>query len=352
MPRQPKKQRGIFERVKKSGVWWIRYADQFGKMHIEKCGLFATAENLYHQRKTEMLQGKFDPGLLRRRQIGFDELIKDRAEVAKVELRSLANEQYRLEYWRARFTNKAALVITEKDIQAAKNELAKDMAPASVNRFLATIKTVFTLALRNEKIDKSPATHIKLFRLNNKRVRHLSEEEEGRLFAVLPEQHKPLVIIAMHTGLRKGEQLALLWSDVDFKLGQVRVRESKSDKPRVIPMNAVVMEVLRRIPRRIDNPYVFPGRKAGKPLTTLPREWDESLEKAKINDFRWHDLRHTFASRLVMAGADLYAVSKLLGHADLKMTTRSAHLAPNYLKNTVDLLSKGVVSTTQTATGG
>jgi integrase len=148
------------------------------------------------------------------------------------------------------------------------------------------------------------------------------------------------VIVAIHTGLRKTEQLSLKWTDIDFKLGQITVRESKPGKSRVIPMNETVENPLNRLTRRIRNPYIFVGRKAGGRLTDLPNNWEELLLKAKIDDFRWHDLRHTFASRLVMAGVDVYTVCRLLGHQDIKMTMRYAHLAPGYMKAAVNILSK------------
>ncbi len=106
-----------------------------------------------------------------------------------------------------------------------------------------------------------------------------------------------------------------------------------------MPMNDVVCEALREILRRLDNPYVFPGRVKGLHLTDLPKEWGTWVIKAGLDDFRWRDLRHTFASRLVMAGVDLYTVKKLLGHHDLAMTERYVHLAPHHLRKAVDTLA-------------
>jgi len=194
--------------------------------------------------------------------------------------------------------------------------------------------------VRNKKADINPVKEVKLFKENNARIRFVTDEEETRLFSVLPEKYKPLVTVAIHTGLRKTEQLSLKWTDVDFKLGQITVRESKAGKSRVIPMNDTVETVLNRMPRRIRNPFVFVGRQPGGRLKDLPNDWEEFLLAAKIDDFRWHDLRHTFASRLVMAGVDLYTVCRLLGHQDIKMTMRYAHLAPGYMKAAVNILTK------------
>lgn len=97
---------------------------------------------------------------------------------------------------------------------------------------------------------------------------------------------------------------------------------------------------LKKIRRRIKNPYVFPGEKPGKARTDLPKSWEPSLQKAGIQDFHWHDLRHTFASRLMMKGAELYEVMRLLGHTNIETTQRYAHLSPKHLQGVVALLNK------------
>src|SRR5262249_43167023 len=163
---------------------------------------------------------------------------------------------------------------------------------------------------------------------------------------VLPRQYHPLLKVALHTGLRKTEQLSLTWADADFKAKVITVRQSKSGEPRLIPINSILEETLRKIPQRIDNPFVFAGTKPGKRQNDLPKGWERFLAKAEIVDFHCHDLRHTFASRLVMKGVDLYKVMKLLGHHDFKMTERYAHLSPKYLKEAVDVLAD-----TSTGTG-
>jgi integrase len=177
---------------------------------------------------------------------------------------------------------------------------------------------------------------------NNRRVEWLTEAEdqEKRLFAILPVRYHPIVMVALYSGMRKTEQLSLQWSDVDFRMGQIKVRESKAGKSRVIPMNETLSDTLRRLPRTLNNPFVFIGRIEGERMADLPREWEEYVSAAGIADFHWHDLRHTFASRLVMAGIPLRAVQELLGHQSLAMTERYSHLAPEDLKDAVAVLSK------------
>lgn len=119
---------------------------------------------------------------------------------------------------------------------------------------------------------------------------------------VLPLAYYPLVLVALHTGMRKAEQLTLQWTNVDFRRTQITVRESKAGEPRHIPMNQVVIEALQSLPRMLHNSFVFFGR-GSQPLHNGIKhsDWMKYLKKAGIRNLRWHDLRHTFASRLVNA---------------------------------------------------
>ena len=135
--------------------------------------------------------------------------------------------------------------------------------------------------------------------------------------------------------------LNLTWGDVDLKQKRLTVRESKAGEARHVPMNEVVIQTLQSLPRMLHNPYVFYGRNRGERLKNGIKntDWKRYLKEAKIENFHWHDLRHTFASRLAMKGINLYIVSKLLGHHSLDMTERYSHLAPDFLQNAVDVLA-------------
>lgn len=347
MPKkEPKKILGIFERPKGSGVWWIRYADEFGDIHREKVGLRSRAIEVYQQRKTEIRHGKFEPDNIRRRSHNLREILEDRRQNVKG-LRSFQDENHRIDFWIQELGERPVRTARSGEIEAVRNRMkAEEYKTASINRYLATLRAAFYQAIRNGKAETNPFDQLRLEKENNKRIRWLSDEEQTLLFKVLPQQYHPLVRVALHTGLRKTEQLSLTWADVDFRAKIITVRQSKSGEPRLIPMNSILEETLRKIPQRIDNAFVFPGIKPGERQNDLPKGWERFLAQAKIADFHWHDLRHTFASRLVMKGVDLYKVMKLLGHHDFKMTERYAHLPPKYLKEAVDVLVK-----TSTRTG-
>jgi integrase len=124
--------------------------------------------------------------------------------------------------------------------------------------------------------------------------------------------------------MRKGELLALKWGDLDFRQRLISVRKSKSGRARHIGMNIRVIEALQSLPRVLHNSHVFPGQKPGHPMKNGIKhsDWVRYLKQAQIEDFHWHDLRHTFACRLVMGGIDLYKVRDLLGHESVEMTQR------------------------------
>jgi integrase len=145
---------------------------------------------------------------------------------------------------------------------------------------------------------------------------------------------KPIVIVSLSTGIRRNSVLSLEWRDVNFadRTILVRAATAKNDKEYYVPMSDLAFETLslwhKQSKKTGAHDLVFPSPKTGKKMGCCDSAWDRLLKKAQIEDFRWHDMRHDFASRLVMRGVDLNTVRELLGHADLKMTLRYAHLAP------------------------
>jgi integrase len=147
----------------------------------------------------------------------------------------------------------------------------------------------------------------------------------------------PLVLLGLNTGLRRGEMLGLRWENIDFNSAILTVPAgiAKSRKGRHVPLNTEALAVLDRWRRQTPgDDVVFPGAGGGR-MTHINTSWEGLVEAVKLKDFRFHDLRHDFASKLVMAGVDLNTVRELLGHSDIKMTLRYAHLAPQKLADAV-----------------
>lgn len=240
--------------------------------------------------------------------------------------------------------------------------------PITVNRDIASIKAAFSRAYKWGFLEINNLGKLTLCKVENElRVRYLSIDEENRLreclkardiinrtkrtnankwrearsYKLMPNLYgsvyfdylEPMVILSLNTGLRRGELLKLVWDDINLseKILTVRAANSKSRKVRYIPLNDEAALVISNWRGSVasDKGFVF-ANKDGKPYVSIKKAWMKILSKAEISNFRWHDLRHAFASKLVMRGVDLNTVRELLGHSDLQMTLRYAHLAPEH----------------------
>ena len=176
-----------------------------------------------------------------------------------------------------------------------------------------------------------------MFKENNHRLRFLSEAEIKALLAVCPPHLRPIVETALLTGMRKEELLSLKWEQINH--GLINLIKTKSVNPRLIPISGRLVEIFQQLrhQNQLKSPYVFCDGE-GRRFNSVKRSFATACHKAGIEKFRFHDLRHTFASHLLMRGASLKTVQELLGHSDIKMTMRYAHLSPGHLQDSVNLL--------------
>ncbi len=176
---------------------------------------------------------------------------------------------------------------------------------------------------------------VKQLEENNKRLRYLTIEELQRLLGCCSPHLKPIVLVSVNTGMRKGEILNLKWNQVDLRHNFILLDKTKNGERREIPINSTLKELFASMPRSLESECVFVD-KNGKPYGNIKRGFHTALKKAGIRDFHFHDLRHTFASHLVMTGVDLPSVKELLGHKSLTMTLRYAHLSPGHKRKAVE----------------
>jgi len=209
---------------------------------------------------------------------------------------------------------------------------------ATLNREVSLLKRLLNVAIEWGYLYENPARQLKPLREDNRRLRYLNKAEIDLLVASACRHLKPIILVAVNTGMRKGEIFNLQWSHVDLKSRLIEVIKSKNGEKRGIPINKTLLEVLHGLPRRIDSPYVFPPGKKGKKLTDVKKSFWTAMREAEIEDFCFHDLRHTFASHLVMAGVPLLTVAELLGHKDIEMTKRYSHLSPYHKAKAVGVL--------------
>lgn len=253
---------------------------------------------------------------------------------------------------------------------------------SSLNRVIGALQTALNWAIKRGMLENNPLARLERLTESDTvtKVRYLTEAERGRLMKTLNDREielrkareshnrwckerdlplwpvyrdnqfvdhmQPLILMSLYTGIRKNSMLSLIWDDINFenKMILVRAATSKSEKQYYVPMNEVVFRLLttwkKQSKRTNANDLVFPSSKTGKKMNNCDSAWESLLKKAEIENFRWHDMRHDFASQLVMSGVDLNTVRELMGHADLKMTLRYAHLAPEIKKRAVDNLER------------
>ena len=339
--RDSRKGTQVHPQTRARGDWYIRYTDQHGRLHKERVGPRALAIELYRKRKTEIREGRFFPKPMPKRVVLFDEIAEDFLAYSREHKRSAQNDEARMRRLLATFRGRSIADISVHDIERLRGELSRDLSAASANRHLALLKVTFNRAMKAEpaKAERNPLRGVKLLKENNARVRVLTDTEEERLLAALPLCYRPLVIVALHTGMRRGELANLRWQDVDFHTRTLVVQQSKSGEGRRVPMNRVVVATLRalRRERQAFGGLVFTSPE-GRFLHNFGRAWWKAVSAAEITDLRFHDLRHTAASRLVMAGVDLYTVKEILGHKTLVMTQRYSHLSPEHQRQAVERL--------------
>ncbi|WP_351124327.1 site-specific integrase [Shewanella sp. T24-MNA-CIBAN-0130] len=247
-------------------------------------------------------------------------------------------------------------------------------AEATINYNVNTLKGALSRAVEWGIIDSHELGKVKAYKLDNSRTRYLTPLEEKALLSTLTERDKlikskrlsanehrlkrgypqqpslsqhtyadhiePIVILAMNTGMRRGEILSLKWSNIDFSIKVLTIKgeSAKSGKTRHIPLNNAAFNVLTKWREQSAfTSFLFEGN-AGKPLTDFKKGFSKVVADAELQDFHFHDLRHHFASQLVMKSVDLNTVRELLGHADMTMTLRYAHLAPEHKAAAVNLI--------------
>lgn len=209
----------------------------------------------------------------------------------------------------------------KRERMTAKTKHDKVRAPASVNHELTLLSAILSLAIEQGHLETNPCRKVKKLRLNNRRHRYLTDDEETRLLRACfgRRQHlAPLIRLALHTGMRRGELLKLTWRDVDLSRDHLHVRDPKNGRDRTLPINPEARVTLMALSPGSAEDRLFDFDK-------VDRAWQTACRIAEIEGLHFHDLRHTFATRLADAGADAFTIAALLGHTTIQMTSRYTH---------------------------
>jgi integrase len=342
---------GIYRRAR---VWHMTFFYQ-GKRYRKSTETTdkKLAQRIYDKLKNEIAEGKWFeklPGEYK----SFNDMM-DKYEVEHVSQKASAR-QYKgyIKNLRPFFGETLICQVTPSMINEYKIKRRNDgVGPASINRELAMVKNAFNKAVKEWGwVRDNPVTRIPMEKEPPGRVRYLTDEEFEKLLEGCPEWLRPIVLTARHTGLRKENILSLKWHQVDLNRRVITVERTKNGERLGIPINDTLWALFKRLSKvryiRTEHVFYHPdakkktakGRFNGRRYYEVKTAFQKALEEAGIGNFRFHDLRHCFASALVQRGADLYEVQRLLGHKSHAMTQRYAHLAPENLRNAVLKLDK------------
>jgi integrase len=318
----------VHQRQTKQGFsrWDIRYRDESGRWRWE-CVRHAQCREqavLALRAKASEIFSREHGLKPRTKPIKFSEFcdlyVQDYARTNK---RSWRSDFYMLGTMKKFFAEANLSEVNSQAIERFKMmRRASGVRDSSINRDLALLRRMFTLAVEWGYASEMPK--FKFFsEKDNFRQRVLTTDEQSRLLEALPVYARPIVLVAVNTGMRLGEVLGLKWNQVDFRDQTIRLEHTKSGRTRIVPMNAKVQEELSRLDRR--STWVFENPKTGRRFVDIGRAFATACRHSMIKGLRFHDLRHSFATRLVESGTNLITVKELLGHSSVKLTERYTH---------------------------
>jgi integrase len=358
------RQRGIFEKVPGSGIWWVRHVDAAGRLRREKAGTKSAAQDLYHKRKQQALEGLKLPEKLRRavppslsgfskrflqaigtRCAGKPRTVKFYAEQVKrlLEYDPLANArlndidealvesyvQYRSSNFVRRWTKEGVKVAAERRV-----------SPSTVNRALATLRRLMRLAQEWRVIDRVP--RIRLVTGERNRDYVLSYGQEKTYLEFAPQPLRDIAMLVLDTGLRIGEALALEWRDVHLtpngsQWGYIQVRVGKSSNARrAVPLTRRAHAMLAQRRAASETLFVFADNRNVLHVSSLDHLHAKTRNTLKFSpEFVLHSLRHTYLTRLGLAGVEAFTIMKLAGHSSVTVSQRYVHPTPQAMEDAV-----------------
>jgi integrase len=240
--------------------------------------------------------------------------------------------------------------LTPAHLVEGRDDLAQTRSPRTTRGYLATLEHGLKLAVEEWLwIETSPMARVRKPKEGRGRVRYLTDDERPRLLAACQASRNrhlyPLVMLALSTGARKGELVSLTWPQVDLGRGLLTFYDTKNGEPRSVPLTGQALEVIRAHAKvvRFDTPLVFPRQDGRRPVD-IRYAWYEALKKAEIDQFRFHDLRHSAASYLAMSGASLVEIADVMGHKTLSMVRRYAHLSDQHTRSALDRMTQAFLA--------
>ena len=276
-------------------------------------------------------------------------------EILSFKPNSTENQRHYLKWWRKEVGSyllsdltSALLIERRGKLIGSENKFGRQIGPSTVNRYVTALGHVFTVAINEwEWMEQNPARKVSKYKEPRGRVRFLSDDERKKLLEACKESDNrflyTVVVLALSTGARKMELLGLKWQDVDLTRKSIILHETKNDDRRVLPLQGYALSLILECSkiRKLHCPYVFPSDKKCQPID-IRTAWENALKRAEIEDFRFHDLRHSAASYLAMNGASLAEIAEVLGHKTLQMVKRYAHLSEAHTAKVVQSMNERI----------
>lgn len=331
---------------KRGSVWWMRLSHN-GKQRRKSTGTAdrKLAERIYHKLLGDIAEGKWFERLPGEEKTFREMMDRYMAEHSIPNKASSEKDRSSLTHLLPFFGSYRISQIKPSRINEYKGKRRlEEASPCTINRELALMKHAYSLALKEwEWVHDNPVKKVSMEKEPPSRDRWLTDEEEETLLSVSPLWLRPMILFAVETGCRRGEMLSLSWRSVDLSRRVITINRSKTGEKRSIPLTQLAVDVLKERENekvrsiKEDLVFAYPPGKRVNPYT-LKSAFEKAMERAHIEDFRWHDLRHTFASRLAQAGIDPYAIQRLMGHKSFSTTQRYAHHHVESLRRGIETL--------------
>lgn len=335
---------GIFVRPPGSEIHWISYLGA-GKRRREKAGTLAAAVRMLADRKTQIRRNEY---VAPRRVATFAWLANQaiQSKALRLTAATVETDEYRLVKLIPLIGKVTCGRLTAQRIEATLATLKHDsgLSPSTLNRYRSFMSSVFSYAVKNEHMGANPCARVGRFKENESRIRWLRPDEEKKLrleFAPGGDPHEWEFDLALYTGMRRGELWSLKWADVDLDGGQLTVR-GKTGRRHVVANAAAVLALRSLQGVSGDGTFVVQERNESPEARRDLRTWlERAVKRAGIRDFHYHDIRHTFASRLVMKGVDIRTVQELMGHKSIVQTMKYSHLSSDHRQKAAAKLKAG-----------
>ncbi len=324
-------------------VWWIEYYDHDKRLRRERIGPNKAAAE---QRLREVLSTRAEGRYIRKSpdtQCHFKELAVWYLELPEVKAkRSYRRDRQSVGFLLAHFGERLLKDIAPATVESYKQKRLTDTnykgtttKPATVNRELACLKTIFSKAVKNGKAEKNPCQGMKMLKENNERDRILSPDEYIRLLTESPPYLKLIIRLAYHTAMRLGEIINLTWGQMDLKEGFIKLspEDCKTNEGRFVPLNAELIEMFKGMPRGLPGAPVF--LRNGQRITSIREVFGAACRRAGIENFTFHDLRHTAINNWRLQGHDYFRIMAATGHKTLHVFKRYNTVSKDELKTLV-----------------